>query len=65
MVTVISWWALDGCYNVLVSSGWLLLFSGGLWMVPDISWQANSNTGTVLNIVHYKIPPGMLLDCLN
>ena len=35
-----SGWALDGCCYFLVGSGWLLLFPGGLWMVPAISWWA-------------------------
>ena len=37
-MAAISLWALDGCCYLLVASGWLLLFPGGLWMVAVISW---------------------------
>ena len=40
MVTIISWWALNGYYYFPVGSGWSLLFPGGLWMVAVISWRA-------------------------
>ena len=42
MVAAIYWWALDGCYYLLVDSGWLLLFPDGLWMVWMFSYGLTS-----------------------
>ena len=38
LVTVNSWWFLDGCYLFLMLCGWLLIILGGLWMVAPNSW---------------------------
>ena len=40
MVAVILQWALDGSCHFVVGFGCLLLFLGGLWMGPNISYWA-------------------------
>ena len=55
MVTVISWWTLDGYCYFLVDSGWLLLIPGGLWMVTVDSWW------TLDGYCHFLVDSGWLL----